>query len=904
VKKPLVLLMSLFSLCGLASCGGHGSSQPTFGPATHYTVTASSTASAGTAFQFTVTVQDASNNTVTTYSGTLHFTSTDAQAILPANSTLTNGVGNFSATLKTLGAQTITATDTINASITGVSSTITVIGPATQFSVSGPGGATTGTAIQVVVTALDSLSHEVTTYSGTVHFTSTDAKAVLPANSTLTNGTGTFSVTFNTSGSQTVTATDTVNASVTGTSNSIIVSGAATHFSVTAPASATVGTAFNVTVTALDVSNNVAATYAGTVHFTSTDAQADLPANATLPGGSNTFPASLKTTGNQTITATDTVTASITGTSSAIAVSAAAAENPVPFISLPLNPTAAAPGGAAFNMTISGTGFVSGSVVQWNGSARATTFVSESKLTAAILASDISQANTAAVTVVAPAPGGGASNVVYFETTVPTTWAGLDPPGELAVAFPPVVFAPIAIVTGDFNGDGKLDLAVVGTTSVSILLGNGDGTFQTDVQYSVGSGPVAIATGDFNGDGNLDLVVVDSGDATVSILLGNGDGTFQQSFELPGFGANPASVAVADFNGDGKLDLAVSNESSGANLGNGTVSILLGNGDGTFQPALDFAAGSNPGPIVVGDFNGDGKLDLVVADDGTSPPNTAVNIFLGNGDGTFQAAQAYTVGTNPSSLVAADFNGDGKLDLAVANYDTNNVSILLGNGDGTFQSATNFSAGSGPSSVVVADLNGDGKLDMAVANLGTNAVNLLLGNGDGTFQAAVPYASDKFLLSLAVGDFNGDGRLDLAAAESKGEAEVLLQPTIVSGTNASISPAFLGFSCSSNRGFCFCKNDGSTVTLSNFGTAALTIDNTSITGPFSQTNNCGATLQPGQSCAFAVSWNRVTGAGTLTVQDNASDSPQSVSLSAIDSCGDGQMVVEGQAAETAGCREK
>jgi hypothetical protein len=862
------------------SITGTSNSITVTGPATHLSLTAPAAAVTGVAIQVMVTAQDVANNTVTNYSGTVHFTSTDAKAVLPANSTLTNGTGTFSMTFETSGAQTITATDTVTASITGTSNSITVTGPATHLSLTAPAAAVTGVAIQVMVTAQDVANNTVTNYSGTVHFTSSDAKAVLPANSTLTNGTRTFSVTFETSGVQTITATDTVTASVTGTSNSITVSGAATHFSVTAPASVTAGTAFNITVTALDALNNVATSYAGTVHFTSSDPQADLPPNSTLLNGSNTFPAALKTAGSQTITATDTATASITGTSSSINVTASQAENPVPFINQPLIPTAGAPGGGWFTLTVTGTGFVAGSVVDWNGSPRATTVMSESRATATILAADIAAPNTASVTVVNPAPGGGTSNAVYFEATVPTTWAGLVPRAELSAES-----APSSVVTADFNGDGKLDLAVtnVDSNDVSVFLGNGDGTFQPAVQYPVGQQPTSIAVGDFNGDGKLDLVVVDSADATVTILLGEGDGTFQTLPEVPAFGASPAGLAVGDFNGDGKLDLAVTNENSGANLGSGTVSILLGNGDGTFQLALNFSAGSNPGPIAVGDLNGDGKLDLVVAnnDAGTTAVNNTINVLLGNGDGSFQPAQSFTVGTNPTAVALADFNGDGKLDAAVSNHDANNLSILLGKGDGTFQPAMNFAAGSGPQSLVVADLNGDGKLDLAVADGGDNTVSLLLGNGDGSFQAAVPYGSNDPFLSAAAGDFNRDGRLDLAAVELDGGIAVLLQPEIAAGSNATLSPSGLDFSCNSR---CFCSDRSTTATLSDFGTEALDIGGITISGPFSESNTCSPILQPGQSCSFSFDWSKRTGDGTLSIQDNAPGSPQTTSLDGSNRC--------------------
>src|SRR6516165_3636729 len=209
MKKSLLVLTSVFSLCFLTACGGSSHR------ATHFSVTAPATATAGTAFNFTVTALDASNRPTTHYSGTAHFTSTDGQAVLPAHSPLTNGTGTFSATLKTAGSQTITATDTVTASITGTSNSINVSSAAadTHFSITAPGVVTIGTAVGFTVTALDAFNNTVTTYTGTVHFTSTDNQAVLPANSTLTNGVGKFSAML-TGGRWTITATDTLNASI------------------------------------------------------------------------------------------------------------------------------------------------------------------------------------------------------------------------------------------------------------------------------------------------------------------------------------------------------------------------------------------------------------------------------------------------------------------------------------------------------------------------------------------------------------------------------------------------------------------------------------------------------------------------------------------------------------------
>lgn len=292
------------------------------GPATHFVVVGPSSATTGTSFTFEVIARDASNNLATGYAGTVHFTSTDGAASLPANSTLSGGIGMFTATLNTIGTWTITATDTVTGSINGTTSPIAAIGATTHFVVSAPGTETAGNPITVTVTAKDSAGNTTPAYTGTVHFTSSDGAAVLPANTTLTAGVGTFSATLKTAGSQTVTATDTVTGTITGTSGAIAVSAAAAStLSVSAPGTASIGVAISITVTALDPYGNTATGYAGTVHFTSTDGAAVLPSNSTLTSGTGTFSATLNTAGNQTITATDTVTGSITGTSGTIVAS-------------------------------------------------------------------------------------------------------------------------------------------------------------------------------------------------------------------------------------------------------------------------------------------------------------------------------------------------------------------------------------------------------------------------------------------------------------------------------------------------------------------------------------------------------------------------------------------------------
>jgi hypothetical protein len=325
----------------VTTIGGTDSGAYTYvaGPAVRFAVTAPAAATAGTAFNVTVTALDAFDNTADGYSGNVHFTSSDGAATLPPDSTLTGGTGTFSATLRTSGSRTITATD---GAVTGTSNAINVGGgAATHFAVSAPASATAGSAFSFTVTALDAFNNTATGYAGTVHFTSSDGAPTLPVDSTLTSGTGTFSATLRIAGSQTLTAAD---GGITGTSGTIDVApAAATHFAVSAPASATAGGAFSFTVTALDTFNNIATGYAGTVHFTSSDASATLPMDSSLTGGTGSFSATLRVAGPQTITATGGV---VTGTSGTINVAPTAATHFA--VSAPASATA----GSAFTFTV------------------------------------------------------------------------------------------------------------------------------------------------------------------------------------------------------------------------------------------------------------------------------------------------------------------------------------------------------------------------------------------------------------------------------------------------------------------------------------------------------------------------------------------------------------------------
>ncbi len=290
-------------------------------------------------------------------------------------------------------------------------------------------------------------------------------------------------------------------------------------------------------------------------------------------------------------------------------------------------------------------------------------------------------------------------------------------------------FVPLAVAVADFNGDRKPDLVVLnecGTDpncgeqtggSLSVFLGNGDGTFPAATIYDLVFHPVAVAVGDFNGDGNLDLALGsgDDNDRNVAILLGNGDGTFGVPvYYVAGVQVN--SLAVADFDGDHNPDLVVVTIAYTPH-----VSVLLGNINGTFQTPVYYSSSPYPWRLAVGDFNGDRKPDLAVANQDES-----LSVLLNNGDGTFKAAVNYSDQGSPQSVAVGDFNGDGKPDLVTANSQYDRVSVFLGNGDGTFQPATNFGTGYYPYWVSVGDFNGDGKPDLAVANALDNTVSIFL----------------------------------------------------------------------------------------------------------------------------------------------------------------------------------
>jgi len=368
--------------------------------------------------------------------------------------------------------------------------------------------------------------------------------------------------------------------------------------------------------------------------------------------------------------------------------------------------------------------------------------------------------------------------------------------------------APEMAAVADFNNDGEPDIAVVcfGDPSVSneggvsILLGNGDGTFQPATNLTAGKNTTRIATGDFNSDGKSDLIVVRAGDASLSdngdatIFLGNGDGTFSRG-EVLAPGKNPFAVAVSDLNADHKLDLIFANSTDNS------VTILVGNGDGSFQSPVAYAVavGSSPSSISVTDVNQDGRSDLAVF------WGLSVDFFFGNGDGTFQKGPSVFAGTLRFFSTIGDFNQDGKADLIDGGCNlfkpiSCTTSLRLGNGDGTFQTANAIPDVSGAVVPVAADVNGDSNLDLIGTSSDRTQIVVLLGNGDGTFQQALTFAAGTNPAIGLIADFDGDKAPDLLALNSGANA---ISVSLNTGTDFSISASPLSSSS---------VNSGQTVT--------------------------------------------------------------------------------------------
>ncbi len=484
-----------------------------------------------------------------------------------------------------------------------------------------------------------------------------------------------------------------------------------------------------------------------------------------------------------------------------------------------------------------------------------------------------------------------------------------------------------SIVAADFNGDGNTDLAVADNLDgyIIILMGNGDGTFQTPSIVQMGGAyPSLVLVGDFNNDHIPDLITVDSGGgcACISVLLGNGDGTFQTPVTTV-LSIGPTSIAIGDLNGDGKLDVA----SVGAN-GVSEMTILLGNGDGTFQTGASYPLDGDLISVAVADFTKKGKLDIAV-----SIVLGGVGILLGNGDGTFQAPVSYPA-EFPGSIQVADFNGDGNPDIAVVDgfcggYGSCSLGVLLGNGDGTFQPVVNYPSGKGDASVAVGDFNGDHKPDLAVVESLGNAVGVLLNTGVVSFtpttslvfprqlvgtvstaQTVTLTNSGATALSIKSKSVTGPFQLSTSCGGSVAPAAscdltVSFQPTAAGAatglisirdsasskpqvielngmaTVIGISPAQLTFPAQKVG----TSSTPQAVTVTNTGSTAVSVSSVAIAGrnyhDYSETNTCGTQIDAGATCKVTVTFTpgaKGTRDALVNVNDNGGGSPQGVLL--------------------------
>lgn len=449
--------------------------------------------------------------------------------------------------------------------------------------------------------------------------------------------------------------------------------------------------------------------------------------------------------------------------------------------------------------------------------------------------------------------------------------------------FYPTGSRPVKVITADFNGDGKADLATANFNgnSVSVLLGNGNGTFQTQVSFPSGTGPRSLAAADLNNDGKLDLVTANEVAGTVSVLLGSGTGAFQAKVDFAA-GAGTRSITTGDFNSDGKLDVVTANSSANS------LSILLGNGAGSLTAQTPLST-SMPAFVTAADLDGDAKLDLVVA----PQPGGSVSVFLSTGPATFGPAVTISGPVSTGTAHVADVSADGKPDLTIPDAATAALQVLLGSGAGTFSAGSLLGTDTEPRALTSTDLDNDGHVDLAAATAGYfyyyyyyaylySAVTVFRGTGGGAFANRTDFSLgwSHSLRDVVTADFNGDNKPDLAVIEDFSDnVNVLLQSAFLRP-----SPSFIQFSPNQAVGT---TSAPQTITVASTGSFPAVISGVSISGTHAgnftkASDNCSGTTVPlGSSCTIAVAF-APTARGSrdafLQIASNGTASPDLIGL--------------------------
>jgi hypothetical protein len=744
---------------------------------------APSTTTAGRTFTVTAEALSVYGTLATSYRGTVQFLSSDPAATFNPNPyTFTpadRGRHTFTITLRTAGEQSVTVRDVANSLISSINVSVVPDVPSTFLITGLPSSITAGVPVPnpIIVTVKDRYGNTVPSYRGVTHFTSSDAAATYPGDTPFTgadNGMHIFppgTIIFRTAGGQTLTVSDSADHSITGTSPLVtVLPDVAVAFSITGlPATLTAGEARDMDVTATDRFQNRASGYTGTVHFSSSDYQAMLPEDRRLTNGVGTFRVTLKTVGTQSITATDTADGHITGTQPGIVVTPAAAS------SLRLDGPTTVAQGYTYSFTIRAKDPYGNTDTNYVDTVSLTTTDPDATLDPPeheFTATDRGMFEFSVTFRI----------VVDFQTSqsISASDTAGRSGGPFAVLVKRVIFqpaveysvndAPTTVAVGHFHRAGIPDIVSANGTShvFTVLLGNGDGTFQAPL-YSYYDTPFdgPLVVGDFE-NRQIDDVAVKT-PTGIDIYLSNGDGTFESPhhYDVPTDGSS--NLVVGDFTGNGLLDLAlVGNVTYPLTYFYAAVLLNVPGNPGTFHPTVSNlpVALTHLGPLGVGDFTGNGQADLAVLDSSTS--DASIHILLSNGDGTFGIGQEFSVPAAPRSVQVGDFSGNGNLDLVVGVDGA--VMVFPGNGDGTFiTQGTSTPVDSDGYTLVQGDFNNDGDLDVAVVNRSPDegVVSVLLGNGDGTFRAPVEdpvnIGADSSLI-LTGGDFKGDQYTDLVVA--------------------------------------------------------------------------------------------------------------------------------------------